>query len=112
MRNGMPALARPHMHTSACGAIGALTQADTCLRPRCAGVAPSIEFSIITVIAGVAGTVSVAAVPLPVASTVLIRRVLVATLVRTVGTTAGGAGAVHVNAYDLSERCHLSLQLF
>ena len=78
-RNGTPALARAHMHISARGAIRAHTHADTCFRSRCAGIAPSIEFGIITVSIGVVAAVSAAAAPLLVGPTSPLRLVLVAT---------------------------------
>ena len=77
-RNGTPALARAYMHISARGAIRAHTHADTCLRSRCAGIAPFIEFGIITVIIGVVAAVSAAAAPLLVGPTSPLRLVLVA----------------------------------
>ena len=71
-------IARAHMHISARGAIRAHTHADTCLRSRCAGIAPFIEFGIITVITGVVAAVSAAAAPLLVGPTSPLRLVLVA----------------------------------
>ena len=81
---GAPAPAHPHVRISARGVIGAHTHANTCLRSRCAGVAPSIEFGISTVIIGVVAAVSAAAAPLPVTSTVPLRLVLVAASVRAI----------------------------
>ena len=63
---------------SARGAIRAHTHADTCFRSRCAGIAPSIEFGIITVSIGVVAAVSAAAAPLLVGPTSPLRLVLVA----------------------------------
>ena len=81
---GAPAPAHPHVRISARGVIGAHTHANTCLCSRCAGVAPSIEFGISTVIIGVVAAVSAAAAPLPVTSTVPLRLVLVAASVRAI----------------------------
>ena len=83
-RNGTPALARAHMHISALGAIRAHTHADTCFRSRCAGIAPSIEFGIITVSIGVVAAVSAAAAPLLVGPTSPLRLVLAAAHVKDV----------------------------
>ena len=61
-RRGSPALARPRVHILAHGAIRAHMYADTCLRSRCAGDAPSINTAVTAVIIA---AVAVAPPPLP-----------------------------------------------
>ena len=75
-RRGSPALARPRVHILAHGAIRAHMYADTCLRSRCAGDAPSINTAVTAVIIAAIAAVSTAAVPLLVAALVPLRSVL------------------------------------
>ena len=62
-RDGMPARTRPCVRISTRGAIGAHLYADTCLRSRFAGDAPSIGTAATAVIAAAVATVAVSRPP-------------------------------------------------
>ena len=70
VRKGVPAYASPRMHFSARGAIGAHTDADSCLRLRCAGDAPLIVTAATAGTVALIAAVSAAAAPLAVATAV------------------------------------------
>ena len=67
-RDGTPAQTRPHVHVSPHRAIGAHTDAYTCLRSRLAAVAPFMDAAVTATIVDAVPAVSAAAPPPPMAS--------------------------------------------